>query len=146
MTSAPVSITIKPFDENTLKLSVPYDVPTIEKIKQLPRRQWSKQEKCWFIPNELSKRTLDKVYNNACIKSGIDNQGGIHSLRHSFATHLHEQGYDIREIQALLGHSSIKTTEIYTHISKKNIAKIKSPISRLNLGRIRSHPKDDITK
>jgi integrase/recombinase XerD len=146
MTSAPVSITLQPFSENTLKLSVPYDVPTIEKIKQLPRRQWSKQEKCWFIPNELSKRTLDKVYNNACIKSGIDNQGGIHSLRHSFATHLHEQGYDIREIQALLGHSSIKTTEIYTHISKKNIAKIKSPISRLNLGRIRSHPKDDSTK
>jgi integrase/recombinase XerD len=146
MTSAPVSITLQPFSENTLKLSVPYDVPTIEKIKQLPKRQWSKQEKCWFIPNELSKRTLEKVYNNACIKSGIDNQGGIHSLRHSFATHLHEQGYDIREIQALLGHSSIKTTEIYTHISKKNIAKIKSPISRLNLGRIRSHPKDDITK
>jgi site-specific recombinase XerC len=146
MTSTPNSITIQSFDENTLKLSFPYDEPTVAAIRQLPRRQWSKQEKCWFIPNELSKRTLDKVYNNACIKSGIDNQGGIHSLRHSFATHLHEQGYDIREIQALLGHSSIKTTEIYTHISKKNIAKIKSPISRLNLGRIRSHPKDDITK
>lgn len=93
-----------------------------------------------------SKRSIQKIFENACKSSGIQRKGGIHGLRHSFATHLHEQGYDIREIQALLGHSSIKTTEIYTHISKKNIAKIKSPISRLNLGRKTSHPKDDITK
>jgi site-specific recombinase XerD len=51
----------------------------------------------------------------------------LHCLRHSYATHLHESGYDIRIIQELLGHKSSKTTEIYTHISTKSIQKVISP-------------------
>jgi integrase len=274
MTSAPVSITLQPFDENTLKLSVPYDPPTIEKIKQLPKRRWSKEEKCWFIPNDsavvdhlvqlfgperiidttvvaqetkaavpeaapvqrkqaplpgvyseeeigkiigavenpkhrlilmiaygyglrlseirilkpedisldrrvltvrqgkgkkdrilmidevflpaleaylkngrgkvwlfegpepgyrLTARTISLIFEHACQKAGVRRHGGIHGLRHSFATHLMEHGTGLRSIQELLGQGSIKTTEIYTHISSAAISKIRSPLSNIKL-------------
>ncbi len=79
----------------------------------------------------LSKRTVEKIYTNACAKHGLDGQGGIHSLRHSFATHLLEQGVDLRYIQELLGHASSKTTEIYTHVAAHKIVTIRSPIAGL---------------
>lgn len=79
----------------------------------------------------LSKRTIEKTYENALNAAGIKKRGGIHTLRHSFATHLHEQGTDIRHVQAVLGHSSIKTTQIYTHVSTTQISRIISPLSRL---------------
>jgi integrase/recombinase XerD len=83
----------------------------------------------------LTKSTISKVYLNAGKKAGIQIQGGIHTLRHSFATHLLEHGTDLRFIQELLGHSNSKTTEIYTHVSAQTIAKIRSPISHLNLNK-----------
>jgi len=76
-------------------------------------------------------RTVQKVYHNACAKAGIQLRGGIHSLRHSFATHLLEAAIDLRQIQFLLGHSSIKTTQIYTHVSQKEIAKVRSPLASI---------------
>lgn len=81
----------------------------------------------------LSKRTIEKIYEQACIKAGVAQKGGIHTLRHSFATHLLEHGADLRYIQELLGHSSSKTTEIYTHVSADAITRIRSPLSNLNL-------------
>jgi integrase/recombinase XerD len=82
---------------------------------------------------QYSVTTIQKVFNKALATSGIRKKATVHSLRHSFATHLLERGTDLRYIQVLLGHESSKTTEIYTHVTKKAVDKIVSPLDNLNL-------------
>lgn len=77
---------------------------------------------------KLSSRNIQKIVRNASKKADINKQVHPHTLRHSFATHLLEGGTDIRFIQKLLGHSSLSTTELYTHVSTEQLKKIKSPI------------------
>lgn len=86
-----------------------------------------------FAGAHYSKGSVQKVMAAALEKSGLSKKGSVHNLRHSFATHLIESGTDIRYIQQLLGHSSIKTTMIYTHITSKAINRIQSPLDRINL-------------
>jgi integrase/recombinase XerD len=80
---------------------------------------------------QYSIRSIQQVFKQAMKKAKINKQIGIHGLRHSFATHLLEQGTDIRFIQELLGHQDLKTTLQYTHVSEKSIKKIKSPLDNL---------------
>jgi len=79
----------------------------------------------------LSPRTVQKIVKIAVKKAGINKEVSPHTLRHSFATHLLEAGENIRKIQELLGHASLNTTQVYTHISKEELKKIKSPLDEL---------------
>jgi len=85
---------------------------------------------------QYSVKSIQNIVRKAVNKTDIKKHVTVHTLRHSFATHLLEHGTDIRYIQELLGHSSSKTTEIYTHITKKGIDKIVSPIDNLNIRKI----------
>ena len=76
-------------------------------------------------------RSLQLILKQALKKAGITKPATLHWLRHSYATHLLESGTDLRYIQELLGHSSSKTTEIYTHVSTKSLQQIKSPFDDL---------------
>ena len=76
----------------------------------------------------LTKRTAQHIFEHAMVKAWIQKKASFHSLRHSFATHLLENGTDIRYIQSLLWHSSIKTTQIYTQVATNHIQHIQSPL------------------
>ncbi len=80
---------------------------------------------------QYSERSLQEVMKQAVERAGLNPKATLHWLRHSYATHLHEGGTDIRYIQELLGHKSSKTTEIYTHISRRSIQQIRSPFDDL---------------
>lgn len=90
----------------------------------------------WLFPGQdpkrpLSIRSAEKVFEAALKRAGIVKKAGIHCLRHSFATHLLEDGTDLRYIQTLLGHTSVHTTELYTHLSVSGFKGIRSPLDRI---------------
>lgn len=80
---------------------------------------------------QYSGRSIQIIMREAVKKAGIRKKATVHTLRHSFATHLLENGTDLRYIQTLLGHSSSKTTEVYTHVTTKGFDKIKNPLDNM---------------
>jgi site-specific recombinase XerD len=94
--------------------------------------------KDWLFPSEerrdhLSERAAQEIFKDAKKRAGILKPATFHTLRHSFATHLLEDGVDIRYIQELLGHGSIETTERYTHVTERGLQKVKSPLDNFKL-------------
>lgn len=106
-------------------------------LEQLRKYYKQYRPKEWLFEGQGGEqygyRSLQLVFQQAKNRAGVKIKGGIHSLRHSYATHLMEKGTDIRVIQELLGHNSIKTTMRYTHVSRAQISKIKSPLDDLKL-------------
>ncbi len=81
----------------------------------------------------MSYSSISKVYQRSKLAAGIKKQGGVHSLRHSFATHTLESGADLFAIQQLLGHSSVTSTVRYLRMTDKTLQQIQSPIEKLSL-------------
>jgi site-specific recombinase XerD len=109
-----------------------------EKILFMLKEYWKKyRPKDYLFEGEkkgkaIAVRTIQYAFARAVIRSGINKQTGVHSLRHSFATHLLENGVNLLAIQKLLGHTNIKTTTLYTHL-QSTPASIKSPFDDLKL-------------
>lgn len=91
----------------------------------------------------LSYETIRTVYEDARNKAGVKRGVGIHTLRHSFATHLLEAGYDIRKIQVLMGHARLTTTMIYLHVSRKTLSKIPSPLDLIDIEHAQKEDRTD---
>ena len=81
--------------------------------------------------HHIGDRAIQRVFKAALRRSGVKKAASCHTLRHSFATHLLQHGYDIRTIQQLLGHKDVKTTEIYTHVLNLGGYGVRSPLDRL---------------
>ncbi|WP_035670805.1 site-specific integrase [Flavobacterium sp. 83] len=111
--------------------------PLSPKILEMLREYYiGYKPKTWLFEGQnnntkYDERSLSNVLKQALTKSRISKPVSLHWLRHSYATHLLESGTDLRYIQELLGHSSSKTTEIYTHVSTKSLQQIKSPFDDL---------------
>lgn len=101
-------------------------------------REWWKiaRPTTWLFPHRyldkpITPQCMRDLFVKACAKAGIKKPVQSHSLRHAFATHLLERGVNIRVIQTLLGHRSLRSTEIYTHVSKKYLQETPSPFDQL---------------
>jgi integrase/recombinase XerD len=112
-------------------------VPIGEKVIEMLRDYYKAyRPRVWLFEGQVvgerySERSLQLVLTRAVEKAKIAKPVSLHWLRHSYATHLLENGTDLRYIQELLGHNSSRTTEIYTHVSTKNLQKIRSPFDDL---------------
>lgn len=112
---------------------VPISIKLIEMLRDYYKAY---KPKTWLFEGQqlgekYSERSIQLVLNHAVTKAKIDKPVSLHWLRHSYATHLLENGTDLRYIQELLGHSSSRTTEIYTHVSTKSLQQIRSPFDDL---------------
>jgi len=112
-------------------------VPISNKVIEILREYYKAYKpKTWLFEGQqsgqkYSERSIQLVLNQAVSKANIKKPVSLHWLRHSYATHLLENGTDLRYIQELLGHNSSKTTEIYTHVSARNLQQIRSPFDDL---------------
>ena len=115
------------------------DVMLSPRLLELLREWWkAARPRVWLFPgqnpiNPVTPRQLNRAVTVAKDLAGISKRVSPHTLRHSFATHLLEQGVDIRVIQVLLGHAKLETTALYTRVAVSTVRDIKSPLDRLDV-------------
>jgi integrase/recombinase XerD len=115
-------------------------------LEELERYWWCYRPQHWLFPAQTNPQMpMDyhvgqRIFYRAVERAGLPNRGGIHSLRHSFATHLIEAGVEISVVQRLLGHSSLATTANYLHVRQQRLAQIKSPLQLLDLEQLARVP------
>ena len=140
-----LNLTINDLDSDRMLISIRRGkgekdrmVPMASNVLKLLRVYYKEYKPVNYLFNgnengPYSATSVRNVLKRAVYKSYIKKNVTPHTLRHSYATHLLEKGTDLRYIQVILGHSSVKTTEIYTHVSTKNLRAIKSPIEEMQL-------------
>jgi integrase/recombinase XerD len=119
------------------------DVPLCPRLLETLREYWRwKKPKTWLFPgqpraegNHLSDKAVWHVCNDAAQHAGIKKRVSPHMLRHSFATHLLEDGADLATIQVLLGHADLEATSIYLHLSRRHLEKTVNPLEHLSISR-----------
>jgi integrase/recombinase XerD len=143
--SEAINIRLKDLDRERGILNIREAKGMNDRIVPVPAMVWEKIDEYrqgyrpvfWLFEGQdggkYSVESVYRVFKQALKTAGIKKDVGVHSLRHSYATHLHESGLDIRYIQELLGHRSSRTTEIYTHVSRRNLVLVRSPIEDLGL-------------
>jgi integrase/recombinase XerD len=131
-----------------------YSVLSSRLLKELRHYYKTCKPSPYLFPSSFKNRehqpltypSIRSIYEEARKKAGIKKGSGIHTLRHSFATHLLEAGYDLRRIQVLLGHTRLSTTMIYLHVSRATLSKIPSPLDLFDPQRAQKEdPSDDPT-
>lgn len=114
-----------------------YTVLSEKMVSQLQQYLTAYRPDYWLFEGQTggqySQSSIRKIFRRAVAQAGVNPYSTVHTLRHSFATHLLESGMDLRYIQALLGHNSSETTAIYTHITQEAAKKLVSPLDRLDL-------------
>lgn len=112
-------------------------VPLTEKLLGLLRQYWKTyRPKYWLFPSStpdqpMREDSVRQVFNRVCKELQLKKKATVHTLRHSYATHLMEDDVDLRTIQVVMGHSSLGTTGIYTHVSERKLHEAKSPLDSL---------------
>jgi site-specific recombinase XerD len=135
-----VNLKVKDVDTNNLTLHIKKAKGKKDRITIIPEKIKddlemiinSKKPDEYVFPSErggkLTTRTVQKIFTNAMKNAEIRKDATFHSLRHSFATHLLENGVDVRYVQELLGHQNIRTTQRYTQVTNPKLRDIKSPL------------------
>ena len=118
-----------------------YTMLSVKLLEELRRYYRKYRPQTYLFPSAFKKRkdkplsyeTIRSIYEKARKSAGVKKGTGLHTLRHSFATHLLEAGYDIRKIQVLMGHSRLSTTMIYLHVSRETLSKVPSPLDLIDI-------------
>lgn len=143
--SEAVNLKLSDFDRQRGLIHIREGKGMVDRIVPVPEKVWHKLDEYLAVYSpkvylfegqtggKYSSESVYRVFRQALVHAGIHKDVGVHSLRHSYATHLHENGLDIKYIQELLGHKSTRTTEIYTHVSRRNLVAVRSPIEDLDL-------------
>lgn len=114
--------------------SIPLSSGTLEALHDYRQRHRCRS---WLFPGQkgpLSISALQRAFRDAVSRSGVEKPASVHTLRHSFATHLLEYGVDLRVIQELLGHQCLQTTTVYTHLTTGVLARLDVALEQLTDG------------